>query len=215
MLRLPPVPDRLRKRITELGGLTPDGTKPLFRVVRGSDEFIWIGGRIKKFDEHGNQTGEEIGTEKRPKYPNALNRYVLEMWRPPEYFGTPESWEEMFTEWIDGHRVETMGPFPANGDYDCLLVIERVHMDKKGNVTKREFAPLTDTLCEALVQVAKLNRELPEQIKRTAISERHEREEKAKEERLIERIEDLGRAEFATKPNIIVPDMKEVLEYGH
>jgi hypothetical protein len=207
-----PVSVRLQKRITETGGLAPNG-QPLFRVMRGADRFTWIGGKWTHYDANGNACGSHIGVERVLKYPEAKDRYIFEMWMAPEI--TEEEWNRQFTEWIDGQKVQTLGPYPENGEYELIRVIERVHVDQKtGNVLRKEFVPLTETLCDALVQTAKLNRELPARHRVLAAQERREREEKAKEERQIQMIEDMQRPEWARNPHVIIPDMKEIAQYG-
>jgi len=209
---LKPVPIRLQRRITEMGGLAPNG-QPLFRVLRGSDRFTLIGGKWTHHDANGNETGSHIGVERVLKYPEAKDRYIFEMWMAPEL--TETEWNLQFTEWIDGQKVETLGPYPANGEYELIRVIERVYVDPKtGNVLRKEFVPLTETICDALVQTAKLNKELPAKHRMLAAQERREREEKAKEERQIRMIEDMQRPDWARNPYVIIPDMKEISQYG-
>lgn len=208
---LKPVPIRLEKRITEIGGLAPNGL-PLFRVMRGCDRFTLIGGKWTHHDASGNETGSHIGVERVLKHPEAKDRYIFEMWMAPEL--TETEWNLQFTEWIDGQKVEMLGPYPANGEYELVRVIERVHLDRKGNVLKKEFVPLTESLCDALVQTARLNRELPAKHRVLAAQERREREEKAKEQRQIAMINDMQRPDWANQPHIIVPDTKEIAQYG-
>ncbi len=200
-----PVPIRLNKRITEIGGLAPNGS-PLFRVLRGCDRTTFIGGRWKRFDANGNCIGERIGVEDVLKYPEAKERYVFEMWCPPENYGTEREWEEHFTQWIDGQYVETLGPFPRSGEYELVRVLE--------TPTKRAFVPLTEAICDALVATAKLNKELPERIKREAAQRRREEAEKARVEKQVAMIDDMRRPKFARQPYIIVPSNKEISNYG-
>lgn len=204
-----PVPIRLEQRITELGGRAENGL-PNFRVMRGCDRFTVIGGRWKKFDAHGNITGEWIGEQRVLKHPEAKDRYIFEMWMAPEY--TENEWKAIFTDCIDGQFVEVLGPYPANGEYELIRVIERVYVDEKTKaIRKREFAPLTETLCDALVLTAKLNKELPSKHKVLAAQERREREERAKDARLGDMIENMQRPSWARQQDsekkryIIVP----------
>ena len=200
-----PVPERLQKRIEKIGGLADNG-KPLFRVMRGSDRFTFIGGRWSKFDESGNRTGEWIGVQQVLKYPEAENRYVFEILCPPENYGTPEEWDAQFTQYIDGQKVETLGPFPRTGEYELVRVLE--------TPTKRAFVPLTEAICDAIVTTAKLNKELPARIRVEAGQKRREHEEIARQQRMVDMINDMSVSKTMRNPHVIIPDMKEVASYG-
>lgn len=206
---LKPVSTRLADRITEIGGKAENGL-PLFRVLRGCDRFTLIGGRWTHHDASGNETGSHVGVERVLKYPEARDRYIFEMLMFPEY--TQREWEVLFTEWIDGESVETLGPYPRNGEYELVRVIERVRVDaKNGNIISKEFVPLSESLCDALVLTAKMNRELPGKHKQLAAQERREREEKAKNDRIAAIIENCERPSWARQQDsekrryIIVP----------
>lgn len=201
-----PVSVRLQNRVTEMGGLAPNGS-PQFRVMRGCDRFTWIGGRWKHFDANGNEIGSHIGVERVLKHPEAEDRYIFEVWLSPEM--TEAEWKLQFTEWIDGQRIETLGPYPANGEYELVRVIE--------TPKNKLFVPLTESICDALVQVAKLNRELPARHRMLAAKERREKEEKAGIQKRADMIEEMGRAEWARNPHvsgIAIPTDKERRLYG-
>lgn len=176
-----------------MGGLAANG-QPLFRAMRGCDRFTWIGGRWKKFDTNGNQIGEHIGCELVLKYPEAKDRYIFELLCPPENYGTESEWDEAFTECIDGQFVKTLGPFPRAGEYELVKVIE--------TPTKRAFVPLTEAICDALVATAKLNRELPERIKREAAQQQRDREDKARKDKMSTMIENMERPGWAQQPHV-------------
>src|SRR5258708_24853633 len=121
--------------------------------MRGCDRFTFIGGKWLHHDVHNNETGSHIGVERVLKYPGTEDRYIFEMWMSPEY--SPREWEALFTQWIDGERVDTLGPYPENGEYELVRVLEKVHIDKQtGAVLRKEFVPLTESLCDALVLTA-------------------------------------------------------------
>lgn len=190
---IPPVPEHLRKRITRRGGKNADGL-PLFRVERGCDLEAIIAG------------------EKHIKYIGTERRYVLEMWMPCEM--SQSDWEKNFTYYVDGKRLEMNGPYPNNGTYELVRVIEKVHVDRKTKkVIYAEFAPLTSTLCDALVDVAIQNRDLPAQYKIKAAQERRAKEEKEKDQRLIDQINDMGLA-FEGKTFVTVPSSAEIAKYS-
>jgi len=188
-----------------MGGLAPNGS-PLFRIMRGCDRFTHIGGRWKHYDNSGNVTGEHIGVDQVLKYPEAKDRYVFEMLCPPENYGTEQEWESSFTQYIDGQRIETLGPFPRQGEYELVKVLE--------TPTKRAFVPLTEAICDALVSTAILNRDLPERIKREAAAQQREKAKKATDDKIAMKLEDLARPKWAEKPDIVMPSEKEMRQYG-
>jgi hypothetical protein len=199
-----PVSHRLQKRITDIGGLAENG-QPLFRVMRGCDRFTLIGGEWKKYDKSGNYTGSHVGLERVLKHPEAKERYIFELWCPPENYGTPEEWKERFTECINGQFIEVLGPFPREGEYELVRVLKTPE--------KGAFVPLTEAICDALVATAKLNRELPARIKVAAAQDRREKEEKAKDQRLIDKLDNMAPA-FEGKSFVTIPTPKEVRNYG-
>lgn len=203
-----PVPIRLQKRIAEIGGLNPHG-QPLFRVVRGGDRLTWIGGAWRDYDKHGNFLREVVEMREVPKYPEALERYVFEAWMPPENYGTELEWRENYTKIIAAQFVEELGPYPRHGEYEMVKVLE--------TPKTKAFVPLTEAICDALVTTAVANRNLSINVKYEFIKRRNEATEKAKEQRLIDRIEDMGRPNWAEdgKPHIIMPDMKEISKYAN
>lgn len=199
-----PVPVRLQKRITEIGGSAPNGL-PLFRVVRGCDRLTWIGGRWNHYDNSGNVTGSHVGMERVLKYPEAKERYVFELLCPPENYGDEKIWKETFTQCIDGQFLETLGPFPREGEYELVKVLE--------TPVKKEFVPLTESICNVLVEVAKLNMELPAKIKLEAARRRREAEEQARVAKQADMINEMERA-FDGKSHVVVPNVEEMRKYA-
>jgi len=180
--------------------------------MRGCDRFTFIGGKWTHHDASGNETGSHVGVEKVLKYPEARERYIFEMLLMPEYMRA--EWEILFTDWIDGERIETLGPYPENGEYELIRVLEKMRVSRRtGEVLKREFVPLSESLCDALVATAKLNKELPAKHKLMAAQERRDREEKAKDQRLIDRIDDM-RLAYKGQPFVVVPGSERKSQGG-
>lgn len=198
---------RLQQRITDVGGKADNGL-PLFRVMRGCDRMTWIGGKWEHFDNSGNITGSHIGVEHVHKHPEAKDRYIFEMLMMPEY--TREEWRAIFTQNIEGQFIESLGPYPENGEYELFKVIEKVFVDQKtGKILRTEFVPLTESLCDALVVTAKLNKDLPAKHKILAARERREREEKAIEQRQSDIIRDLEGPNWQRQPHILSPGLSK------
>ena len=74
-------PPEIAKRLTDAGGLNPFG-EPLFRAV-------WGWNRIVKMTGTWGES-QVVETREVPKYLPA-DRWHLEMWRPPEDYGTHET----------------------------------------------------------------------------------------------------------------------------
>lgn len=173
--------------------------------MRSCDRFTHIGGEWKHFDDSGNITGSHVGLERVLKYPEAKDRYIFEMWCPPENYGDERTWKEAFTQLINGQFIETLGPFPRGGEYELVKVLETPN--------KKVFVPLTEAICDAIVYTAKMNKELPSRIKQEYARDRRAKEEAEKEQRMIDRIDNMGLA-FEGKTFVTVPSSSEISKYS-
>ena len=154
-----------------------------------------MGGAWKKYDDSGNLIGEVVEEKLVTKYGNSENCWIFECWCPPENYGSAIDWDTNFTKLIEGKWIKTLGPYPHNGEYELL----------KALVTPKGFAvPLTGTIVEALVAVAKQNRDLPKRIRMEAFRDAQKKEEKAKEQRQIAIIENLARPSWAKDDSYII-----------
>ncbi len=86
------VPRDVVRRVTRAGGLNRFG-QPNFRVV-------WGGARI-----------DPLGFQRYAYAPHLLERWIVELWRPPEAYGSRREWNR---------NEETLGPFPSRGEYELL-----------------------------------------------------------------------------------------------
>lgn len=190
-----PVPEHIAKRITEQGGMTPSG-QPLFRIIWGSDRLTLMGGEWKKFDDSGNVISSCVEEKLVTKYANAENCWILEMWTPPENYGTMEQWEAAHTKTIDGKTVRELGPYPFNGEYELVKALQapKTH----------QFVPLTATICDAIISVVVRNRHLPHAIRMAAYRDQQQKIEEAKVQKRIDMIENMALA-WDGKAHIIVP----------
>lgn len=190
---IPPVPRHLTKRITKMGGRADNGW-PLFRVMRGCEVLAFV------------------GEEQRIKYLGTHDRYVFEMLLPCDM--SESEWEEKFTFYVDGKKIHMNGPYPRNGTYELFKVIERVYMDERTKkVIRTEFVPLTSTICDALIADAIANKHCPAKYKVAAAQERRAKEEAEKEQRMIDKIDDMGLA-FQGKTFVSVPSEFEIAKYS-
>lgn len=114
--------------LLRIGGRNPFG-QPNFRLVWGPCTTKTIWGQME-----GGSCGQHI----------ILNYglaplWHLEMWKPPELFGTPEQWYEQSYDPVTGLHV--CGDFPFQGDYS--------HHSKLNNLNYRILENLIPKIQEA------------------------------------------------------------------
>lgn len=126
-------PEHVVGELRLAGGSNTFG-EPNFRVVWGYDRIIPIHGEWQDFEQFvGKLTDKVTGyTETRkftklvksvvetrmvPKYLPG-NCWHLEMWRPPEEYGSPEDWGKQGQEIIGCMTIDTAGPYPTRGEYE-------------------------------------------------------------------------------------------------
>lgn len=131
-------PESVAEELKLAGGVNRFG-EPNFRCVWGFDRIVPITGEWQEFEQvlaklTDKKTGYSqsrivtqlkssvIETRMVPKYMPA-NSWHLEMWRPPEEYGTPEQWGKAGEEIIGLQTVDTAGPFPARGEYELCYPI--------------------------------------------------------------------------------------------
>lgn len=144
-------PKELQERLTRAGGLNRFG-KPNFVLRWGWEPTNYVYSRRARC------------YEMRPRYARR-NRWYVEQWFPPEFYGTPRTWRRTFTENIDGREIDTLGPFPTFGAYEQLLTIATPHSPEC--LTPREyecacggswFTNLTPSMVDALVDRVRASR---------------------------------------------------------
>lgn len=76
-----------------------------------------------------------------------IPRYFVEIYRPPEWFGSKTEWEKyryMFDEELG--KVDIMGEFPENGLYETWFCIDEPVFDSSGKLIKTKFRNLDETV---------------------------------------------------------------------
>lgn len=127
----PILSDSLQKELTKVGGVNQFG-EPNFRLVWGQNErkiafgalhmkYI-IGRAIRWEDKFDPKTN--LHTKERIVEEIGLPRFILEEWMPPDFFGTPQVWENHRWNWIDGIREDNLGPYPERGRYVHYSTVE-------------------------------------------------------------------------------------------
>jgi hypothetical protein len=154
-------PASIQTRVRQAGGNNRYG-EPNFRVVWGRSRLTWIGGRWTDRDAHGNVIREAIELRQVPKY-LPLDRWHIERWTPPEFYGSPELWYEQTVEVENGVRVPALGPYPARGEYEHCFTLEG---------SDGEFIALTPAACDWIVRAIESSRRQPRQARRLALAAR-------------------------------------------
>ena len=101
----PQKPDFFDQSLLLIGGKNPLG-EPNLKVGWGWDLTTYRNGNAAAL-----------------KYPGPfLNRWILEKWLEPEFFGTPRRWNERrYGKTTDGQNVDLLGEFPRRGMYGMIM----------------------------------------------------------------------------------------------
>ena len=115
----------LSRHLLERGGRNPYG-EPMFRLVWGGSRLAWRHGEWEDYDEATGELARKVVEARQiPKYLHAVNRFHIEVWRPPEYWGTPEEWARTTQELSSkGYVCDILGEYPSRGEYDSVDVVE-------------------------------------------------------------------------------------------
>lgn len=143
------VPETMQTYLAKIGGSNQYG-EPRFRIV-------WSGSRTTMQNRRWFVPGTTssaakswvgIGTTLKYKQPARRERFVIEVFRPAEFYGDPETWETKHTKLEDGKLTMALGPFPVRGAYEYLDTIEAV--DEDGT---RHFLQPTEAYLDTVVQM--------------------------------------------------------------
>lgn len=101
--------------VTEYGGLNVSGL-PYYRVVWGWKAGEWLAGQwITRYVDN--------------------ERWYIERWMPPEFYGTEREWNEKAMQLVKGELVDTLGPFPRRGGYEWVGTFEAWKTHEPMNMT--------------------------------------------------------------------------------
>ncbi len=97
--------------------------KAKIRLVWGGDRLRFIAGVFTDNSPGGVLIRRVYDERWVPKYPRT-DRWYLEVWEPAEFFGSPDTWHTQLTVYEAGHSFVELGPYPAEGDYRPLAILE-------------------------------------------------------------------------------------------
>lgn len=101
----PAKPDFFDQSLLLIGGRNPLG-QPNLKVGWGWDLRVYRNGQADSL-----------------KYPGPfLNRWILEKWLPPDFFGSRKHWElNRYSKSVDGTKMDLLGPYPRQGQYGMVM----------------------------------------------------------------------------------------------
>lgn len=108
-IKPPPKPEGFDRAVIDLCGYAHSHV-PRCRVVWGQDVTTFRNGNPKAV--------------KYPRpFPVGPDRWIIEAWRPPEFFGTERDWNAVRYADTDYGRIDRIGPFPRKGMYVFVLPV--------------------------------------------------------------------------------------------
>ena len=105
------------------GGLNRFGD-PNYRLVWGWQALELRGGEVTDYDDDGYPIRTELRYEWWPRYAPKNSRFHLQVWVPPEKYGSPDDWYEITESYIRGQKVARLGDYPHRGDYELVATME-------------------------------------------------------------------------------------------
>lgn len=207
-------PKHVAEELRLAGGLNRFG-EPNFRVVWGYDRIVPIHGEWQEFEQFictltDKFTGfsesrpatrlvrSVVETRMVPKYLPG-NCWHLEMWRPPEEYGSPEEWGKAGQEVIGLSTIDTSGPYPERGEYELCYPLTH-----DGTSSGTPIPLVADVVAELVRLIVHGRNGFSFAQRKAAI----EQEERRKEEGFLrvteDRLKDSLRP-FAGETHIVVP----------
>jgi hypothetical protein len=200
-------------RVNLLGGFNIYG-KPNYRVIWGGNRFHFVGGMFKHVVEvSGPVIGTRVGVvtevpELRSMLAYHPQRWHLERWRSPDFYGTREEWYA--NTWDEDAKLHRMGDYPTEGDYEHVFYLaECVHM-KEGDAewcvfckaSSGSYIPLEENMHMIEWQIDALRRSenVTEAEEKTALFLREDKKRQVRNKLVAERVQNALRPRLATQP---------------
>lgn len=210
-------PETIQHRLTLAGGLNRFGD-PNYRFVWSGSRLMWLGGMWwdGKFEKR-----------QVPKHLPPWERWVMERYCPPEFYGPRWIWEARNRVAYGSQSLQMMD-YPSRGDYEhsetldmvcnqCLAEYKTGKNRKAiGECQHRTFLQLSTRVADMLCGMVRLSRNANEQEITNACKREVEREAKLTEQECLDIIE--GRDRTISKPRAdyidraIVPEMEKLLK---
>jgi hypothetical protein len=215
-------PADVAERLRLVGGTNRFG-EPMFRLVWGYDRIVPITGEWQEFEQFVATLTDKIGDPEKgippgfsqqrlitrlkssvietrhvPKYMPG-NCWHLEMWRPPEEYGSPENWGKLGEEVIGTMTVDTAGPYPSRGEYELCYPLT-----DNGTSHGRPIPLVTDIVLEIVRMIVVGRERFTMQQRIAAIEQEHAKKEEGFVRVTQDRLKDALRP-HAGETSIVVP----------
>lgn len=139
-----------------------------------------------------------IETRLMPKYLPG-NCWHLEMWRPPEEYGTPEQWSKAGEEILGLMTIDTSGPYPERGEYELCYPLTH-----DGTNDGEPLPLITDVVAELVRMIVTGRDRFTLQQRRAALEQEAYRKEQGFVRITEDRLRD-GTRPFAGESFIVKP----------
>ena len=207
-------PDNVAEQLRLAGGINRFG-EAMFRVVWGYDRIVSMHGEWQEWEQGVAKLTDKLTgySESRPftklvrsvvetrQVPKYLpgNCWHLEMWRPPEEYGTPEQWKFAGREVLGYLTVDTAGEYPSRGEYELCYPLTH------DGTSSGQPIPLVADIVTEIVRMIVVGRDrISLQQRKSAIEQRIVREENGfvslTESRLKDSLRPYAGEKFITVP---------------
>jgi len=199
-------PPGVQEFLTLHGGRNLFG-EPNFRVVWSNGRIVKRTRRFIDVDNHGNVIRQAVATKdiQRYNYPATRDRFVIERWRPPEFYGDPDTWQRANTKLIDGHLVQPIGEYPTRGEYEHIDTVEWV--DEAGN---RSFAWPTRDYVRFVVDSSLYVQHLSVDEIAAQLEAEDERSDEALFNKILDKVKDASRPFGGIQPFVSMAGLNRV-----
>lgn len=184
------VPAYLQDHLTRIGGANLLGQSK-FRLAWSGNRTAWTTKKWIESDKFGALSRAWFGTGVDLKYPQPARRerFIVEVYRPPFFYGDRGAWYINNTKFLEGRTILPNGPYPSRGDYEYLDTVESV--DELG---ERHFLMPTEAYLSTVVQLYHHLLGMPD----WELRDQKEREDERKQQMTYNTI--LERVKTATDP---------------
>jgi hypothetical protein len=211
-------PEHIAEMLREAGGVNRFD-QPNFRVVWGWSRLIRMYGEWQKWETYKAALRDKVTghAEERiftslesaivearmvPKYLPG-NCWHLEMWRPPEEYGSPDQWGKVGEEIVGTMTLDCAGAYPYQGEYELCYPLT-------SDLTSHGvFVPLETVVVADICNMIKAGRREKFSFlqRRAAIEQEKRREEEGYVRRTMDLLKD-GMPAFAGNKFVVLPGGK-------
>lgn len=200
-------------RVTTKGGMNRFN-EPNFRVVWGGNRTHVVGGKFKKIVEIPTgiigQTRSIVTdvSEMRTLLKYHPQRWHLEKWCGPEWYGSQEEW--WTNSWDEEAQLHTMGPYPEKGDYEHVFFLGMCPHMRPGDekwcnfctIGSGVYIPLEENIhmIEFQIHSLQLSQDVRAMDEKNALFMREDKKRQVRNNVVSERVMEAMRPKLAVQP---------------